>query len=412
MTADSLGAAADPVKRPMVPVVRRPLAGRSNGCPAQSPRSPRNLRTRHNDHQRNVTARRWPGSTGRRRLPTASTHERNVVTAEISRDGHGFGHSVLSARILPGRRACPERPDGPDASSRESRDPAAPLGERLRGSPARARTQGRSSMPVIDEQQWPRLAATLRREVAVYAPEWTDTNESDPGIALLQLFAFLTEDLNYRSERLGDRGVAAAQRLADAAHRLAIPPDATEHALRRPNFYEGQLLTADDLSDEQSYFRARLGRRNRALHGAGGRHRPRGLDRPFGRRGRRPAPCRARPRVRRPGRGDRHRRPPDADVAGWRLEPVRRRPLRRDRRRPAPGCRRGPGRSRAPVEDRRDVRPRARADARCRRPRACPGARRPGPLAAGQAVQASSRQALAGVRASVAVPEAPRSFDR
>jgi hypothetical protein len=124
-------------------------------------------------------------------------------------------------------------------------------------------------MPVIHEQQWPRLATALRREVAVYAPSWTDINESDPGIALLQLFAFLTEDLNYRSERLGDRGVAAAQRLADAAHRLAIPPDATEHALRRPNFYEGQLLTADDLSDEQSYFRARLGRRNRALHGAG-----------------------------------------------------------------------------------------------------------------------------------------------
>ncbi len=125
-------------------------------------------------------------------------------------------------------------------------------------------------MPVIDEQQWPRLATALWREVAVYAPSWTDTNESDPGIALLQLFAFLTEDLQQRPEPLGERGITAAERLARAAGALsAFGPLETEHALRRPNFYEGQLLTADDLADEQSYFRARLGRRNRALHGAG-----------------------------------------------------------------------------------------------------------------------------------------------
>lgn len=125
-------------------------------------------------------------------------------------------------------------------------------------------------MPVIDKKQWPRLATALRREVAVYAPSWTDTNESDPGIAILELFAFLTEDLLERREPLEQRAITAAGRLARAAAALAgAAPGAAADALRRPSYVEGQLLTADDLSDEQSYVRARLSRRNRALHGAG-----------------------------------------------------------------------------------------------------------------------------------------------
>jgi hypothetical protein len=33
------------------------------------------------------------------------------------------------------------------------------------------------------------------------APEWTDTNESDPGITLPQLFEFLTESVLYSVTR-------------------------------------------------------------------------------------------------------------------------------------------------------------------------------------------------------------------
>jgi hypothetical protein len=36
----------------------------------------------------------------------------------------------------------------------------------------------------------------------VSRPRWTDFNRSDPGITLLQLFAFLAEGLTYRRNRL------------------------------------------------------------------------------------------------------------------------------------------------------------------------------------------------------------------
>ncbi len=37
----------------------------------------------------------------------------------------------------------------------------------------------------------------------------------------------------------------------------------------RPNFFNGQLLTAADFTDEQEYFRQKLKRHNRFLHGSG-----------------------------------------------------------------------------------------------------------------------------------------------
>ena len=37
------------------------------------------------------------------------------------------------------------------------------------------------------------------------APAWTDENASDPGITLLELFAFLTEQLIYRANRTPER---------------------------------------------------------------------------------------------------------------------------------------------------------------------------------------------------------------
>lgn len=33
------------------------------------------------------------------------------------------------------------------------------------------------------------------RRIPVHNPEWTDFNESDPGVTLVELFAFLTETL-------------------------------------------------------------------------------------------------------------------------------------------------------------------------------------------------------------------------
>ena len=40
--------------------------------------------------------------------------------------------------------------------------------------------------------------------IPAWAPEWTNYNPSDPGITLIELFAYLSEMLLYRLNRVGD----------------------------------------------------------------------------------------------------------------------------------------------------------------------------------------------------------------
>jgi hypothetical protein len=123
-------------------------------------------------------------------------------------------------------------------------------------------------MPELDDAAFGDIADTLRARVAAHAPEWTDNSESDPGIVLLELFAFVTESLIYRQDLIPERGRASAARLAKLAQALA-GDTAAGHTLVRPRYFVGQLLGADDFSLEQDYFRQRLRRLNRELIGAG-----------------------------------------------------------------------------------------------------------------------------------------------
>lgn len=57
-------------------------------------------------------------------------------------------------------------------------------------------------IPHIDDRRYDDLVAEMRTRIARYTPEWqpvwTDVNDSDPGITLVQLFAWLSEMLLYR----------------------------------------------------------------------------------------------------------------------------------------------------------------------------------------------------------------------
>ena len=57
-------------------------------------------------------------------------------------------------------------------------------------------------LPNLDDRRYGDLFAEMRALIPRYAPEWTDHNESDPGIMLLELFAWLTEALIYRINRI------------------------------------------------------------------------------------------------------------------------------------------------------------------------------------------------------------------
>src|SRR5579884_263567 len=57
----------------------------------------------------------------------------------------------------------------------------------------------------LDDLLYDRVVQELVRRIPVYAPEWTDHNDSDPGITLIQLFAYLTELVGYRLNRVPEK---------------------------------------------------------------------------------------------------------------------------------------------------------------------------------------------------------------
>ena len=59
--------------------------------------------------------------------------------------------------------------------------------------------------PQLDDLRYDRVVEDLKRRIPVYAPEWTDHNDSDPGITLIQLFAYLTELTGYRLNRIPEK---------------------------------------------------------------------------------------------------------------------------------------------------------------------------------------------------------------
>jgi hypothetical protein len=125
-------------------------------------------------------------------------------------------------------------------------------------------------MSRLNEEQFQQFATALLTQARATTPDWTQSNDSDPGITLLELFAFLTENLLYRENQIPPRGVALARRLADAA--LALTGVGAPQGVclpQRVNYFAGQLLTAEDFLQEQTYFRGRFRRRNRQFHGAG-----------------------------------------------------------------------------------------------------------------------------------------------
>lgn len=57
-------------------------------------------------------------------------------------------------------------------------------------------------LPNLDDRTYDDLVQEALSLIPTYAPEWTNHNPSDPGITLIELFAYLTEMLNYRLNRV------------------------------------------------------------------------------------------------------------------------------------------------------------------------------------------------------------------
>lgn len=70
--------------------------------------------------------------------------------------------------------------------------------------------------PNLDDLRFASIVEGLRRRIPVYTPEWTDHNESDPGITLIHLFAHLAEQVGYRLNRVPEKTHVALLKLLGA----------------------------------------------------------------------------------------------------------------------------------------------------------------------------------------------------
>lgn len=77
--------------------------------------------------------------------------------------------------------------------------------------------------PVLDDRSYAQLRDELVARIPVYAPEWTDHHPSDPGITLIELFAFLGENLLYRFNQIPDATKLAFLGLLQVPLRPAVP---------------------------------------------------------------------------------------------------------------------------------------------------------------------------------------------
>src|SRR5271154_4052757 len=61
------------------------------------------------------------------------------------------------------------------------------------------------TIPNLDDRRYQDLLDEALARIPVYTPEWTNFNKSDPGVTLVEIFAFLTENLLYRCNLIPER---------------------------------------------------------------------------------------------------------------------------------------------------------------------------------------------------------------
>jgi predicted phage baseplate assembly protein len=77
--------------------------------------------------------------------------------------------------------------------------------------------------PNLDDRRFEDLFAEARSLIPRYAPEWTDHNESDPGIALMQLHAWFTDLLLFRLNQVPERNYRKFLQLLGIRLKAASP---------------------------------------------------------------------------------------------------------------------------------------------------------------------------------------------
>ena len=118
--------------------------------------------------------------------------------------------------------------------------------------------------PILDDLRFQKdLVDEARRRIVRYSPDWTDYNVSDPGITLIELFAWMTELTTYRLNRVPDKNYIrflemlglqlrpASSATTELTFRLAVPfPVADEDRTINTVVPKGFEVSARPSADE------------------------------------------------------------------------------------------------------------------------------------------------------------------
>src|SRR5580693_8891455 len=77
--------------------------------------------------------------------------------------------------------------------------------------------------PNLDTRTFEQIVAEVRRRIPTFTPEWTDLNDSDPGITLAQLFAFMSDQLIFQVNQVPNKGLITFLQMVGVELHPAVP---------------------------------------------------------------------------------------------------------------------------------------------------------------------------------------------
>ena len=77
--------------------------------------------------------------------------------------------------------------------------------------------------PKLDDRQFQDIVNETKGLIPHYAPEWTDHNLSDPGVTFIELFAYMTDMILYRLNRVPDKNYIRFMDLLGIRLKEAVP---------------------------------------------------------------------------------------------------------------------------------------------------------------------------------------------
>jgi hypothetical protein len=104
-------------------------------------------------------------------------------------------------------------------------------------------------VPNIDDKRFDELVDEMLAAIPVYDPNWTDYNATDPGVTLVELFAWLADMLVYRANRVAPPQAEAFLRLINGPGWVRDPGSTLAEDIRRSVLalrHEKRAVTARD----------------------------------------------------------------------------------------------------------------------------------------------------------------------